>query len=193
MARTRSFDEAAVLDRAMALFWRKGFEATSIEELVSVSGINRASMYAAFGDKRRLFMAVLDHYLARVNAERLAILAQGGSSTAAIAGFFGAIVAAAAGPEWQLVCLITNTHTEVAPADPEIAAWLQSSLQRIETAFAETIRRGQDMGEIAFNKDARALARFFLGVAQGLRVLARSGTPEPTLRDIVATALTTLG
>ena len=71
MARTRSFDEDEVLDRAMALFWRKGFEATSIEELVSVSGINRASMYAVFGDKRRLFLAVLDHYLARVNAERL--------------------------------------------------------------------------------------------------------------------------
>ena len=193
MARTRSFDEDEVLDRAMALFWRKGFEATSIEELVSVSGINRASMYAAFGDKRRLFLAVLDHYLTRVNAERLAILSQGGSATAAIAGFFGTIIAAATGPDRHLGCLITNTLTEVAPTDPEIAAKLQSSLQRIETAFAETIRRGQDMGEIAPGKDASALARFFVGIAQGLRVLARSGTAEPTLRDIVATALTMLG
>jgi TetR/AcrR family transcriptional repressor of nem operon len=189
MARTRGFDEDEVLDRAMALFWRKGFEATSIEELVGVSRINRASMYAAFGDKRRLFLAVLDHYLTRVNAERLAILSQGESATAAIAGFFGAIIAAATGPERHLGCLITNTLTEVAPTDPEIAAKLQSSLQRIETAFAETIRRGQDMGEIAPGKDAR----FFVGTAQGLRVLARSGTAEPTLRDIVATALTTLG
>lgn len=177
----------------MALFWRKGFEATSIEELVSVSGINRASMYAAFGDKRRLFLAVLDHYLTRVNAERLAILSQGGPATAAIAGFFGAIIAAATGPDRHLGCLITTTLTEVAPTDPEIAAKLQSSLQRIETAFAKTIRRGQDMGEIAPGKDARALARFFVGVAQGLRVLARGGTAEPTLRDVVATALTTLG
>jgi len=93
MARTRAFDEEDVLDRAMALFWRKGFEATSIEELVGVSGINRASMYAAFGDKRRLFLAVLDHYLVRVNGERIAILLRGGSATAAIGGFFDAIIA----------------------------------------------------------------------------------------------------
>ena len=193
MARTRAFDEEDVLDRAMALFWRKGFEATSIEELVSVSGINRASMYAAFGDKRRLFIAVLDHYLVRVNAERLAILSRDGSAIAAIGGFFDAIIVAATGPERHLGCLITNTLTEIAPTDPEIAAKLQTSLKRIEKAFAETIRRGQDMGEIAPGKDARALARFLVGVAQGLRVLARSGTAEPTLRDIVTTALTTLG
>ena len=193
MARTRAFDEEDVLDRAMALFWRKGFEATSIEELVSVSGINRASMYAAFGDKRRLFVAVLDHYLARVNAERLAILSQDDSVIAAIGGFFDAIIIAATGPERHLGCLITNTLTEIAPTDPEVAAKLQTNLKRIEKAFAETIRRGQDMGEIAPGKDARSLARFLVGVAQGLRVLARSGTAEPTLRDIVTTALTTLG
>jgi hypothetical protein len=62
MARTHAFEENQVLDRAMAPFWRQGFEATSIEELVAASGINRGSMYAAFGDKRGLFMPVLDHY-----------------------------------------------------------------------------------------------------------------------------------
>lgn len=176
----------------MLLFWRQGFEATSIEELVSVSGISRGSMYAAFGDKRRLFMAVLDHYVSRMNAERLAILSREASATAGIVGFFSAIIAAATGPERHQGCLITNTLTEVAPTDPAIAAKLHSSLQRIEAEFAETIRRGQAIGEIAIDKDARALARFFVGIAQGLRVLARSGTAEPTLRDIVATALTTL-
>lgn len=192
MARTRAFDEEEVLDRAMALFWRQGFEATSIGDLVNVCGINRASMYGAFGDKRRLFIAVLDHYSARVNAERLAILSRDGSAIAAIGGFFDAIVRAATGPERHLGRLITNTLTEIAPTDPGIAARLQTNLQRIETAFTKAIRRGQDNGEIAPGKNARAHARFMVGVAQGLRVLARNGTAEATLRDIVSTALTTL-
>lgn len=176
----------------MALFWRKGFESTSIEELVNASGINRASMYATFGDKRRLFIAVLDHYLTRVNAGRLAILSRDGSAITAVSDFFDAIIVAATGPERHLGCLITNTLTEIAPTDPEVAAKLQAGLKRIETAFADTIRRGQAAGEIAAGKDARALARLMVGVAQGLRVLARSGTTESMLRDIGNSALTTL-
>lgn len=192
MARTRAFDEAEVLDRAMALFWRQGFEATSIDALVAASGINRGSMYAAFGDKRGLFMAVLDHYLTHVNGEKLAILSQGTSAAVAIAEFFDAIITAATGPERNLGCLITNTLTEIAPTDPEIAAKLHASLARIEQAFAQTIRQGQDAGEIPAGKSARVLARFLVCVAQGLRVLARGGATETTLRDVVAVTLTTL-
>ncbi len=192
MARTRVFDEQQVLDRAMALFWRRGFEATSIQDLVEEVGINRASMYATFGDKRQLFIAVLDHYLTRVNGERLALLARPGSAVAAIAAFFEAIITASRGAEKHLGCLITNTLTELAPSDPEIAAKLRASLDRVEGAFAAAIRRGQESNEMAVDQDACALARFLVGTAQGIRVLARSGAPPATLREIVTVALRAL-
>ncbi len=176
----------------MALFWRQGFEATSIQDLVEAAGINRASMYATFGDKRGLFIAVLDHYLERVNGERLAILARPGSPLAAIAAFFESIIDASQGPEKHLGCLITNTLTELAPGDPEIAAKLRAGLERVEHAFVQAIRRAQDIGEIPPDRNARSLARFLVGVAQGVRVLARSGIPAARLREIATVARTAL-
>ncbi|HUY01917.1 MAG TPA: TetR/AcrR family transcriptional regulator [Acetobacteraceae bacterium] len=192
MARTRLFDEQQALDRAMALFWRQGYEATSIQDLVEAVGINRASMYATFGDKRRFFITVLDHYLTRVNGERLATLARPGSALAAITAFFEAITAASRGAERQLGCLITNTVTELAPSDPEIAAKLRASLDRVEDAFAAAIRRGQESNEIAADQDPRAVARFLVSTAQGVRVLARSGATPASLREIVTVALRAL-
>ncbi|MDE2582669.1 MAG: TetR/AcrR family transcriptional regulator [Rhodospirillales bacterium] len=192
MARTRIFDEQQVLDRAMALFWRQGFEATSIQDLVEAVGINRASMYTTFGDKRQLFIAVLDHYLTRVNGERLALLAGQGSAVTAIAAFFEAIITASRGAEKHLGCLITNTLTELAPSDPEIAAKLRTSLDRVEDAFAAAIRRGQQTNEMAADQDPRAMARFLVGTAQGIRVLARGGATPASLREIVTVALRAL-
>ena len=192
MARTRVFDEQQVLDRAMALFWRQGFEATSIQDLVETVGVNRASLYATFGDKRRLFIAVLDHYLTRVNGERLAILAGPGSAAASIAAFFEAIITASQSGEKQLGCLITNTLTELAPSDSEIAAKLRTSLDRVEDAFAAVVRRGQESKELAADQDPRAMARFLVGTAQGIRVLARGGATPASLREIVTVALRAL-
>ena len=192
MPRPRAFEERDVLDRAMAVFWRQGFEATSIQDLVEAAGINRASMYAAFGDKRGLFLAVIDHYLARVNAARLAILTAPGPAPAAIGRFFDSMIDMAGQDERQLGCLLTNTLIELAPRDPEIAMRLRASLDRIEEGFARTIRRGQDAGEIPPGKNPRALARFLVGIAQGLRVLARGGAGAAEMHEVAAIALGTL-
>ncbi|MDE2005815.1 MAG: TetR/AcrR family transcriptional regulator [Rhodospirillales bacterium] len=193
MPRTRQFDEADVLDRAMALFWRQGFEATSIQDLVAALGINRASMYAAFGDKRGLFLAVIDRYLAHSNAERLAILAAPGPARAAIAAFLAALLAEADSTGPRRGCLVTNTLIEMAPRDPEIARRLRASLARVEEGFAEAIRRGQAAGEIAATRDPGALARYLVGIAQGIRVLARGGAGADQLRDVAGVALDALG
>ena len=176
----------------MSLFWRQGYEATSIDELVTVSGLNRGSMYSAFGDKRGLFMAVLDHYVANVSAHKVALVKSSTSAIGGITSFFEAIITAAAGPERNLGCLITNTLTEIAPLDPAISVRLQASLTTVEATFEAAIRRGQHDGEIAAEKNPSALARFLVGTAHGIRVLARSGAPEATLRDIAAVAISTL-
>lgn len=192
MSRQRLFDEDQVLDRAMTLFWRRGYEATSIQDLVDAIGINRSSLYGAFGDKRGLFLAVIDHYLARVHSERLALLIAPGAARDAIAAFFATLTARGGDANSRLGCLVTNTLVELAPHDPELAERLRASLDRIEEGFAAAICRGQAAGEIPHGRDPGVLARFLVGVAQGMRVLARGGAGAAELRDVAAVALDAL-
>ncbi len=192
MARHKEFDRELVLDGAMGVFWRKGYEATSVEDLVAATGINRASMYNTFGDKRGLFLAAVDHYLAKVIAERLAILLDPVSAKQSIRRYFEGVLSFSLGEGRRLGCLLTNSAVEMAPRDGFVGERLRQCLARVEEAFREVIERGQKQGEIEADKDPRALARFLMGAVQGLRVLARADADEATLRDVVDVTLATL-
>jgi TetR/AcrR family transcriptional repressor of nem operon len=192
MARPKQFDHEAVLDQAMRLFWQQGYAGTSIQDLVEATGINRASMYGTFGDKQHLFLAAVDRYVNRVSAARLEQLRAPGSAKAALCAYFEGMIAFATADGQRFGCLLTNSAVEIAPHDAEVAATLRASLGAVEDALFDTIRRGQAEGEIAADKDARALARFLLGVIQGLRVLMRARRDETSLRDMMAVALTAL-
>ena len=99
MARTKAFDRDAVLDRAMDLFWKQGFEATSVQQLVEVTGINRGSMYDTFGDKRELFIQALTRYADKSAMKRLEILNGTDKPLEGIRAFFDSIIAASAADE----------------------------------------------------------------------------------------------
>lgn len=190
MARPREYDATDVLDRATALFWRQGYAATSVQELVEATGLNRASMYAAYGDKHGLFLAALDHYLTRIAVERMAPLEQDGPAPAAIGAFLrGLIEGADSGPRG---CLLTNSLTECAPHDRAVTERLLHSLARVEAALAATIRRGQAEGSIGATNSPEALAGLLLTMAQGLRVLSRGGMSDAALERVVDTALALL-
>lgn len=193
MARPKAFREDEVLDRAMRLFWQQGYEATSIQALVEQTGVNRASLYGAFGDKHGLFLAAVDRYLATVSAERQAILDRPGSARAALEAYFEDLIAFSLGSGRRLGCLITNAAIELAPRDRQTEERLRESLSRVEDAFYRLLRRAQSQGELAAERDARALARFFTGLVQGLRVVARLDPQEDRLRDIVETGLSLIG
>lgn len=189
MARHKAFREEEVLDRAMRRFWAHGYEGTSIQDLVDATGINRASLYGTFGGKERLFSAAVDHYLAAVSRERLAILGRDEPAPGAIRAYFDDLLAFATGPGRCLGCLLTNTAVEVAPHDGAVAARLRASFERVEDAFAAAIERGVRDGDIADHADPRALARLLTTLVQGLRVLIRADTEVERLRDAVDTAL----
>ena len=192
MPRPAAFEREAVLEQAMRLFWRQGYEATSVQELVEATGLNRASLYNAFGDKHGLFLAAVDHYQESVSCMRLAGLEAEGPALAALRRYFEELIAFSTGDGRRLGCLITNTAIEMAPRDPASEERLRAGLARVEDAFYRLIRRGQQQGEIAAERDARALARFLLGLVQGLRVLARLDPQEDRLRDLVETGLASL-
>ena len=192
MARPCEFDRLEVLDKAMALFWRQGYEATSVQDLVDATGINRASMYNAFGDKHGLFVSAVDRYLETITSKRVALLETPGSPKAAIEAYFYDLLEFSLGPGRRLGCLLTNSVVERAPRDSELDRKFATTLERLENRFLGLLERGQDLGEISSRRDPAALAHFLLGSLTGLRVLARGGADEDTLRDLVDTSLSVL-
>lgn len=192
MARTKEFDPNEVLDSAMHLFWRQGYEATSIHDLVDATGINRASMYASFGGKEALFAAALDHYVDQISRDRLALLSADGLARKALERYFNSLIRFSIGEGRDLGCLLTNTAVEAAARNSNLDAKLSDAFERLEKAFREVVRRGQVNGEISRNHGPTALARFLMSTVHGLRVLARFNPDEKHLRDTARVALSVL-
>jgi TetR/AcrR family transcriptional repressor of nem operon len=173
----------------MRLFWSRGYEATSIQHLVARMGIQRGSLYGAFGDKRALFFAAIERYDRVMTARLLATLDAPGSGLAAIRRFFRLKVKAAGERGRPRGCLVTNSATELASADRGAASRIGASLGKIEAAFQRAVVRAQQAGEIDPARDARALARFLTSSAQGLSVMAKASPDRATLDDVVRVIL----
>lgn len=193
MGRPKNFDRDTVLDQAMGVFWKQGYEATSIQNLVDATGINRASMYDCFGDKRGLFRAALERYLETVSAKRMKRLEGPGPVRQRLSDYFGDVIAFATGPAGRLGCMLTNSLIELAPSDSEIGGRLNDGVSALQDRFEAMIREGQAAGEINGSKNPGAIARFLVTTIQGMRVISRGGLYEADdLHDIVNTALATL-
>lgn len=192
MARQKEFDRAEVLENAMRAFWRRGYEATSVQDLVEATGINRGSMYDTFGDKRGLFQAAVQHYITSVSGERMKIIAEAADPLAGIRDYFDRLIEFSVGDGRELGCLITNSVVELAPHDEVIAETLRKSFTRVEDTFYRALLRAQQAGDIAGGRDIRALARFLTATVNGLRVLARADADSETLRDVIGSALSVI-
>lgn len=192
MPRPCEFNRDAVLEKAMHVFWRRGYEATSIQDLVDATGLNRGSIYNAFDDKFGLFKAVMTHYADQAPSKQLVAAAKTGAPLPTIRQFFNDILHRAKTDPEQRGCLVTNTATELSALDPHIQDWAQSAMKRIEDALATLVKRGQADGTIANNQKPRALARMLLACAQGVNVLAKTSPDPRLLTDVVKTTLATL-
>ena len=195
MARPREFDRAQVLDQAIEVFWQRGYEATSIQELVDRMGILRGSLYCAFGDKHGLFLAALDRYEEVVHSKILERLADGslrGRARQAIRHVFHDIVRSCAGQAGRKGCLMTNSAVGLAPRDRDTAARVDANLFRLEKALCTAVRTAQADGELSSKHDARALARFLASSLQGLRVMGMSCSDRTVLRDVARVTLSVL-
>ncbi len=188
MAGVKQFDQNEVLDRAMAVFWERGYEATSIEDVLAATGINRGSLYATFGNKQRLFLAVLDHYADKVGTPLSAELADP-DPRRAIERMFAAIIQRTSDPSWPRGCLNTNTSLECPGSGDAISRTIAERLGQQESAIYRVLQRAQAEGALDRAQDCRALARFFVGVAQGLNVVHKAGADPAMLKDMVTVAM----
>ena len=176
----KQFDGDAVLDKAMQAFWARGYEATSMQDLVDCMGINRGSLYATFGDKRSLFIQALRRYDARHREAWVAALAAAKSPRESILAAFDGAIAAVLDQGSRDGCLLVNTALELSPHDEEISKIVAAGLAQMEAFFRARIEAGKTAGEIPAQIDAVEAGRALLGLFIGLRVLSRS-RPEPAL------------
>src|SRR5512146_3133160 len=188
MAGVKQFDRNEVLDRATALFWTRGYEATSIQDLVEATGINRGSIYGTFGDKQGMFLAAVDRYLETV-ARSLMVDLSDPDPRRAIERMFDSIIRRNSEPRFPRGCLITNTALECPFSGDLIARKIADAIRQQESGIYRVLRRAQAEGSLAAMLDARALARFFLGVAQGLNVVNKAVADPEMLKDIAITAM----
>lgn len=192
MARPKEFEREEVLDRAIEVFWDRGYEAASVQDLVDQMGINRGSLYSTFGDKHRLFLEALDRYEEVFHAEILEMLTEPGSPRKAIERVFDSITRQCACESGKRGCLLTNAAVELSGHDNETTNRVQANFTRLEAAFQQACKASMEKGEIRAHHDPRALARFLTSSLQGLRVMSKARPSRAHLRDITRVALSAL-
>ncbi|MEO1094981.1 MAG: TetR/AcrR family transcriptional regulator [Cyanobacteria bacterium J06638_28] len=187
MAGVKQFDQAQVLDQAMQVFWRRGYEATSIRDLTAATGLGRGSLYGAFGDKEGLFLAVIDHYAELVQGQLVKAL-QHPDPQQAIAQMFAVMIEHMSDANTPSGCLNTNTSLECSGRSERINRKIAERLGQLESAIYEVLLRAQADGRLPSGLDIRAYARFFLAINQGIAVLNRAFADPSMIRDVAKVA-----
>lgn len=189
MARTKDFDENEVLYKAINIFWYKGYNGTSMQDLVDGLGISRSSLYDTYGDKHTLFIKALESYQGQASAKICAIANSGAPAKETIKSLLEFITGGLISDQNHRGCFIVNAEVEVAPHDAEVNQLVCESDHQVEDAFYEVIKKGQENGEISNRQDARALARFTFNTVKGIRVTAKSTSDRAVFDDIIKLAL----
>lgn len=176
MARSKEFNEDEALDKAMEVFWKQGYEKTSIQDLVGQMGIHRRSLYDTFGDKHSLFVQTLERYESLIAAQIRKQITEEMTTVESIRKIFElAIYSDNASPKG---CLMVNTAVELSLLDNEVSQRIQSAFKQTENLIADLLIRGQARGEVARSFDIGELARYIHNALIGVRVLVKM-TADP--------------
>lgn len=173
--RPRAFDENAALERAIDLFWLRGYAATSLDDLTQAMGLSRSSFYACFGSKRAVLVRALGHYAAASLAILRNISDSHDDPGAALKAMATAIAKPGDGPRG---CLMANCITELAPDDPEIAAMARHHIAQVEALFAERIEAGD---RAAVKRKASTLT----ALAMGAITMRKAGIADRRIDSIL--------
>jgi AcrR family transcriptional regulator len=179
MGRRRSFDDEQVLDTVRDQFWAKGYEATSVDDLVRATGLGKGSLYGAFGGKRQLFLTVLESYAAARLAEVTAALAGPAPAVERLRAVLRVIPSDSGPIPFDRGCLLANTSTELAARDEQVLALARRTYAQVEERIADTVREAVEERALPADTDAPLLGRLLFTVMQGLEFLTKTGVrPE---------------
>ena len=176
MARSKEFNEEEALDKAMEIFWKQGYEKTSIQDLVDQMGIHRRSLYDTFGDKHSLFVQTLERYESLIASQIRKQITEEMTTVESIRKIFElAIYSDNAYPKG---CLMVNTAVELSLLDDEVSQRIKAAFKQTENLIADLLIRGQARGEVASSFDINELARYIHNALIGIRVLVKM-TADP--------------
>jgi TetR/AcrR family transcriptional repressor of nem operon len=192
MPRAKQFDPEQALDAAVGMFWRSGYEATSIDDLATGLGVSRPAIYREWGSKAGLYQAALERYRERQSGQsefldRLA--ADPADVRAGVRERLLEIVELALAHPHESGCLIVDAVCERAHDDEASRLQATETLRALEDGLATAIRAGVSAGSLGEVRDPRALARLLVVVVVGLRVVGQARPSRPVLRDAVDQAL----
>jgi len=183
VARPREFDEEQVVEEAMEVFWQRGYQATSVQDLVEATGLQRGSLYGAFGDKHGLFVAALDAYVELALRRFQQFVSETDDPVDGIRDFVRRAGIDCTDPALgDRGCLVANTCSELVADDPVARARVQSFISDMRQAMADALREGQRGGTFGKERDPDAVATFVQCSLHGLSLLAKS-RPGP---DVIA-------
>ena len=192
MPRQKEFIPDEALEKALQVFWHKGYEATSMEDLLTAMNLNRGSLYDTFGDKRQLFLKVIDRYCHGFVGEKFSLLDQPGPALPTLRRFIHGMIKGGLADPQRRGCLIANTVMELSPHENEIAGTLRQVLKMAEDTFFRVLVRAKEQGELNNDKDPRTLAHFLTTMMQGIIVMIKSGAPADVVKQTAETALSIL-
>jgi TetR/AcrR family transcriptional repressor of nem operon len=190
MARPKAFSREKAQMQAMQLFWRKGYAATSIEDLVETLKLSRSSLYDTFGDKRTLFLEVLKLYSERVISRIARTLEESPSPTASIQTIFEGLILGVGTETGAMGCFMVNSVAELVPYDPDVT--------RIATAYSETLQRmfteafEAAQNTVTTTSTPAQLAAYVFNAMQGMRILIKSGGTREQVQSIIGITMQAL-
>jgi len=192
IGRPREFDTEQALQAAMQVFWKKGYEATSLTDLLEAMKISKSSFYQTFANKHQLFENCIVQYQDTFISNMTASLRKAKTGRAFIEDTFNAKAEKAKPKSDRRGCLILNCVSEFAQKDPVIAALITKSIQKITDVFLAAIKRAQQEGDISKNKNPRPLARYLLSSMHGLTAMVKAGASPTEIREVSRVVLTAL-
>jgi len=192
MPRSRGFCPTEALDKAMRVFWAKGYFGTSIDDLVEATGVSRYGLYGEFGDKNGLFLAALAHYRANVVRPLLDIVEQPGAALDAIRALFRTLSAFSRQPGGRLGCLVFNSVNEMGLHDEVTASKILEVREHLATGLRRMLANAVTKGELPADFDIQREADFLFGILHALPIMARSGADPEAVDNVISVALSTL-
>jgi AcrR family transcriptional regulator len=187
--RPRGFDTDQVLGQVRNTFWRYGYAGTSMDQLSAATGLHKPSLYGAFGDKKRLYLAALDNYLAEIRAEFAEAFAVPDLFESLHAVSERSIDKFMRGSDGATGCFMMNTAMTEAAEDPEISRVVRESMESLERAMARRLQKGIEAGQISDAVDPESLAMILVANHYELSARARAGYSRPELRALADRAL----
>ncbi|MGI9350349.1 MAG: TetR/AcrR family transcriptional regulator [Rhizobiaceae bacterium] len=192
MGRQLKFDEAEVIDKVIGVFMLKGYEATSVKDLVDATNVHPGSLYNSFGNKKHIYELALKRFVSISPFNQLLEDAETSNPKRTLEKLFSDTISMAVNDSETRGCLITNTAAELGGLDPKMSEWVASSFKKTEDQVCRLIERGQELGQFKSKEKARKLAQFILNTTQGMQILAKVNQDRKMLKNIAQTALNSL-